>query len=263
MTTQTRSSRLSATRAPPWPAFRPCSRAARPAHACASATPTRRRRAPTRRPSSSPNGRRVHAGPLPRAGVPLRPGRQRPNARSSSSRSAGSTSPLTGTVTFTTHMRPLSLVALPYLAETYEQGWRLYDTRPSSRRRRMPGRQGPHARDRQLGGGLPHPSRRHSRSARRPTCAARRSASPRSRWCAGSWRRWASTPIVMPVTEVYLAIQQGTVARSGEPDRHDLLAALLRGRASTSPCPSTSTRPAGSRLPSAPGKRSRRRTGRR
>jgi TRAP-type C4-dicarboxylate transport system substrate-binding protein len=36
--------------------------------------------------------------------------------------------------------------------------------------------------------------------------------------------------VVMPVTEVYLAIQQGTVPGAGEPGRHDLLAALLRGR---------------------------------
>src|SRR4051812_30066620 len=37
---------------------------------------------------------------------------------------------VTGVVTFTTHVKPLSLIALPYLAETYEQGWKLYDTSP-------------------------------------------------------------------------------------------------------------------------------------
>jgi len=34
---------------------------------------------------------------------------------------------ITGVVTFTTHVKPLSLVALPYLAENYQQGWKLYD----------------------------------------------------------------------------------------------------------------------------------------
>ena len=34
---------------------------------------------------------------------------------------------ITGVVTYATHTRPLNLIALPYLAETYEQGWRLYD----------------------------------------------------------------------------------------------------------------------------------------
>mgnify|MGYP000449588040 CR=1 FL=1 len=34
---------------------------------------------------------------------------------------------VTGVVTYASHTRPLNLIALPYLAETYAQGWRLYD----------------------------------------------------------------------------------------------------------------------------------------
>jgi tripartite ATP-independent transporter DctP family solute receptor len=117
---------------------------------------------------------------------------------------------ITGVVTYATHTRPLNLVALPYLAETYEQGWRLYDNSQfiASQKQALIGRGMRVIGDWEAG------FRSFSTTFALPSPAAARGRKLRIapvdmvRWIMES-QGW--NPVVMPVTEVYLAIQQGTV----------------------------------------------------
>jgi tripartite ATP-independent transporter DctP family solute receptor len=117
---------------------------------------------------------------------------------------------ITGVVTYATHTRPLNLIALPYLAETYEQGWRLYDNSQfiAAQRQALIGRGMRVVGDWEAG------FRSFSTTFALPSPAAARGRKLRIapvdmvRWIMES-QGW--NPVVMPVTEVYLAIQQGTV----------------------------------------------------
>jgi tripartite ATP-independent transporter DctP family solute receptor len=117
---------------------------------------------------------------------------------------------ITGVVTYATHTRPLNLIALPYLAETYEQGWRLYDNSQfiASQKQALIGRGMRVIGDWEAG------FRSFSTTFPLPSPAAARGRKLRIapvdmvRWIMES-QGW--NPVVMPVTEVYLAIQQGTV----------------------------------------------------
>jgi tripartite ATP-independent transporter DctP family solute receptor len=117
---------------------------------------------------------------------------------------------ITGVVTYATHTRPLNLIALPYLAETYEQGWRLYDNSQfiASQKQALIGRGMRVIGDWEAG------FRSFSTTFALPSPAAARGRKLRIapvdmvRWIMES-QGW--NPVVMPVTEVYLAIQQGTV----------------------------------------------------
>jgi tripartite ATP-independent transporter DctP family solute receptor len=117
---------------------------------------------------------------------------------------------ITGVVTYATHTRPLNLIALPYLAETYEQGWRLYDNSQfiAGQKQALIGRGMRVIGDWEAG------FRSFSTTFALPSPAAARGRKLRIapvdmvRWIMES-QGW--NPVVMPVTEVYLAIQQGTV----------------------------------------------------
>jgi tripartite ATP-independent transporter DctP family solute receptor len=117
---------------------------------------------------------------------------------------------ITGVVTYATHTRPLNLIALPYLAETYEQGWKLYDQSRfiAEQKQALIGRGMRVIGDWEAG------FRSFSTTFALPSPAAARGRKLRIapvdmvRWIMES-QGW--NPVVMPVTEVYLAIQQGTV----------------------------------------------------
>jgi tripartite ATP-independent transporter DctP family solute receptor len=123
---------------------------------------------------------------------------------------------LTGVVTFTTHVRPLSLIALPYLAETYEQGWKLYDSSGfikaqkealAQHRMRFVG-------DWEAGF--------RSFTTTFPIASPADLKGKKVRIAPVEMVRWImetleANAVVMPVTEVYLAIQQGTVLGQENP----------------------------------------------
>ncbi len=117
---------------------------------------------------------------------------------------------ITGVVTYATHTRPLNLIALPYLAENYEQGWRLYDESRfiAEQKQALIGRGMRVIGDWEAG------FRSFSTNFALPSPAAVRGRKLRIapvdmiRWIMES-QGW--NPVVLPVTEVYLAIQQGTV----------------------------------------------------
>jgi tripartite ATP-independent transporter DctP family solute receptor len=123
---------------------------------------------------------------------------------------------LTGVVTFTTHVRPLSLIALPYLAETYEQGWKLYDNSGfikaqkealAQHRMRFVG-------DWEAGF--------RSFTTTFPINTPADLKGKKVRIAPVEMVRWImetleANAVVMPVTEVYLAIQQGTVLGQENP----------------------------------------------
>jgi tripartite ATP-independent transporter DctP family solute receptor len=117
---------------------------------------------------------------------------------------------ITGVVTYATFTRPLNLIALPYLAETYEQGWRLYDNSQfiAAQKQALIGR------GMRIVGDWEAGFRSFSTTFALPSPTAARGRKLRIapvdmiRWIMES-QGW--NPVVMPVTEVYLAIQQGTV----------------------------------------------------
>jgi tripartite ATP-independent transporter DctP family solute receptor len=123
---------------------------------------------------------------------------------------------VTGVVTFTTHVKPLSLVALPYLADSYEQGWKLYDTSKfiKAQADALP------AKGMRVIGNWEAGFRSFSTDFALSSPADAKGKKLRIapvemiRWImeAQGWN-----PVVLPVTEVYLAIQQGTVSGQENP----------------------------------------------
>jgi tripartite ATP-independent transporter DctP family solute receptor len=123
---------------------------------------------------------------------------------------------VTGTGTYATHQRPLNLSALPYLVDSYEQGWDLYD-----RGRWMPGQFAQ----------LPAKGMRilatweagfRSFTTKTPFASPADARGQRMRIFPNDMIRWIMeaigfNPVVLPVTEVYLAIQQGTVIGQENP----------------------------------------------
>jgi tripartite ATP-independent transporter DctP family solute receptor len=123
---------------------------------------------------------------------------------------------VTGVVTFTPHVKSLSLVALPYLAETYEQGWKLYDASKFIQ---------------QQAGLLPAKGMRivgnweagfRSFTTNFPLNSPADAKGKKLRIAPVEMVRWIMeaigfSPVVMPVTEVYLAIQQNTVTGQENP----------------------------------------------
>lgn len=123
---------------------------------------------------------------------------------------------VTGVITFTPHVKELSLVALPYLAETYEQGWKLYDTSKFIA---------------QQAGQLPAKGMRvignweagfRSFTTNFPLNGPADAKGKKLRIAPVEMIRWIMesigfSPVVMPVTEVYLGIQQNTVSGQENP----------------------------------------------
>jgi TRAP-type transport system periplasmic protein len=123
---------------------------------------------------------------------------------------------VTGTGTYAAHHRPLNLSALPYLVDTYEQGWALYDE----------GRWMRQNFDQLVPKGLRILSTWEagfrSFTTRTPLATPADTRGQRMRIFPNDMIRWIMeamgwNPVVLPVTEVYLAIQQGTVVGQENP----------------------------------------------
>jgi TRAP-type transport system periplasmic protein len=123
---------------------------------------------------------------------------------------------VTGVVTFTTHSKPLSLIALPYLADTYEQGWKLYDTSAFIKGQA----EALVAKNMRVIGNWEAGFRSFTTSF--PINSPADVKGKKLRIAPVEMIRWIMeaqgwVPVVMPVTEVYLAIQQGTVTGQENP----------------------------------------------
>jgi TRAP-type transport system periplasmic protein len=123
---------------------------------------------------------------------------------------------VTATGSYATHHRSLNLAALPFLVDSYEQGWRLYD---ESRWLRAQFDQLPAKGFRVLStweAGF------RSFTTRNPLNTPDDARGQRMRVFPNDMIRWIMeaigfSPVVLPVTEVYLAIQQGTVIGQENP----------------------------------------------
>ncbi len=123
---------------------------------------------------------------------------------------------VTGVVTFTPHVKDLSLVALPYLAENYEQGWKLYDTSKFIKQQadQLP------AKGMRIIGNWEAGFR--SFTTNFPLNSPEDAKGKKLRIAPVEMIRWIMesigfSPVVLPVTEVYLAIQQNTVSGQENP----------------------------------------------
>jgi tripartite ATP-independent transporter DctP family solute receptor len=123
---------------------------------------------------------------------------------------------VTGTGTYATHVTDINLLVLPYLVESYEQGWQLYDSSPWIA---------------DTFGQLPAKGVRilatweagfRSFTTKMPVSSPADLKGQKIRIFPNEMLRWiieamGANPVVMPVTEVYLAIQQGTVVGQENP----------------------------------------------
>lgn len=123
---------------------------------------------------------------------------------------------VTGVVTFTPHVKDLSLVALPYLAENYEQGWKLYDNSAFIKKQAdaLP------AKGMRIVGNWEAGFR--SFTTNFPLNSPADAKGKKLRIAPVEMIRWIMesigfSPVVMPVTEVYLAIQQNAVSGQENP----------------------------------------------
>ncbi len=123
---------------------------------------------------------------------------------------------LTGVVTYTPHVKDLSLIALPYLAENYEQGWKLYDTSKFIKQQAdlLP------AKGMRIVGNWEAGFR--SFTTNFPLNGPADAKGKKLRIAPVEMIRWIMesigfSPVVMPVTEVYLGIQQNTVSGQENP----------------------------------------------
>ncbi|MGE8943390.1 TRAP transporter substrate-binding protein [Leptospira interrogans] len=123
---------------------------------------------------------------------------------------------ITGVVTFTPHVKDLSLVALPYLAENYEQGWKLYDTSKfiAKQADQLP------AKGMRIIGNWEAGFR--SFTTNFPLNSPADAKGKKLRIAPVEMIRWIMesigfSPVILPVTEVYLAIQQNTVTGQENP----------------------------------------------
>jgi len=123
---------------------------------------------------------------------------------------------VTGVVTFTPHVKDLSLIALPYLAENYEQGWKLYDNSAFIKKQAdaLP------AKGMRIVGNWEAGFR--SFTTNFPLNSPADAKGKKLRIAPVEMIRWIMesigfSPVVMPVTEVYLGIQQNTVSGQENP----------------------------------------------
>ncbi len=123
---------------------------------------------------------------------------------------------VTGTGTYATHQKPLNLTAMPFLLDTYEQGWKFYDDSPWLAKQfdELP-KKGLRILSTWEAGFRSFTTKQELRS---PDDAKGK----KMRVFPNDMIRWIMeaigfSPVVMPVTEVYLAIQQGTVIGQENP----------------------------------------------
>lgn len=117
---------------------------------------------------------------------------------------------VTGTGTYATHIPTLNLMLMPYLVDTYEQGWRLYDDSPWLKKQLE---QGPAKGFRFL---ATWEAGFRSMTTKGPLNSPEDAKGKKLRTYPNEMQRWlleamGFTIQIMPVTEVYLAIQQNVV----------------------------------------------------
>jgi tripartite ATP-independent transporter DctP family solute receptor len=123
---------------------------------------------------------------------------------------------VTGTGTYATHIPTLNLTALPYLVESYEQGWKLYD---ESKWMQAQFGKGPEKGFRFLS---TFEAGFRCMTTRDPLATPAAARGMKLRTFPNEMMRWTLeamgfTVQIMPLPEVYLAIQQGTVAGQENP----------------------------------------------
>lgn len=123
---------------------------------------------------------------------------------------------VSATGSYAPHVRGLNLTAMPFLVDTYEQGWKLYDESKSLKFQmdQLPAK------------GLRVLSTWEagfrSFTTKEPLASPADAKGKRMRVFPNDMIRWIMeaigfVPVVLPVTEVYLAIQQGTVIGQENP----------------------------------------------
>lgn len=123
---------------------------------------------------------------------------------------------VTATGTYAAHQRSLNLAAMPFLVETYEQGWRLYDQSAWLKGEfdKLPAKGIRILATWEAGF--------RSFTTKDPLRGPDDAKGKKMRVFPNDMIRWIMeaigfNPVVMPVTEVYLAIQQGTVIGQENP----------------------------------------------
>lgn len=123
---------------------------------------------------------------------------------------------VTGTGTYATHIPTLNLTALPYLVESYGQGWKLYD---ESKWLKAQFDKGPEKGFRFL---ATWEAGFRSMTTREPLNSPADAKGKKLRTFPNEMMRWTLEAMgfgvqIMPLPEVYLAIQQGAVAGQENP----------------------------------------------
>jgi len=123
---------------------------------------------------------------------------------------------VTSTGTYATHLAPLNLTMLPYMVESYEQGWKLYD---ESKWLREQFDKAPAKGFRFL---ATWEAGFRSMTTRDPLATPADAKGKKLRTFPNEMMRWTLESIgfniqIMPLPEVYLAIQQGTVSGQENP----------------------------------------------
>jgi tripartite ATP-independent transporter DctP family solute receptor len=123
---------------------------------------------------------------------------------------------VSATGSYAPHVRGLNLTAMPFLVDSYEQGWRLYDESKAlkSHMDQLPAK-GLRALSTWEAGF-------RSFTTKEPLASPADARGKRMRVFPNDMIRWiveavGFVPVVLPVTEVYLAIQQGTVVGQENP----------------------------------------------
>jgi tripartite ATP-independent transporter DctP family solute receptor len=123
---------------------------------------------------------------------------------------------VTSTGTYATHVQPLNLTMLPYLVDNYDQGWKLYDT---SKWLKAQFDKAPEKGFRILAvweAGF------RNMTTRDPLASPADAKGKKLRTFPNEMMRWTLESMgfnvqIMPLPEVYLAIQQGTVSGQENP----------------------------------------------
>jgi tripartite ATP-independent transporter DctP family solute receptor len=123
---------------------------------------------------------------------------------------------VTGTGTYATHIPSLNLMLMPYLVETYDQGWKLYD---GSQWLQKQFAEGPKKGFRVL---ATWEAGFRSMTTKQALNSPADAKGVKLRTYPNEMQRWLLEAIgfsiqIMPLPEVYLAIQQGTVAGQENP----------------------------------------------
>jgi tripartite ATP-independent transporter DctP family solute receptor len=123
---------------------------------------------------------------------------------------------VTGTGTYATHIPTLNLTALPYIVESYEQGWKLYD---ESKWMQAQFEKGPEKGFRFLS---TFEAGFRSMTTRDALATPADAKGKKLRTFPNEMMRWTLEAMgfavqIMPLPEVYLAIQQGTVSGQENP----------------------------------------------